>query len=219
MFPNPQLKQLNIYRFESTNYDTDLVLYAQVINFSVMSVINYAAAQVLAELMKVASIDYFANNKLSSERVSVEVVRASYDILIIFNLLGHNAIQIEKTGEGFLKFVQQEFNEYDEERFSMIRMKVVNRLDKSYSNIKNFAHDDANDIYLSDGKLEGVRPKTVSLLKHETDQATLNHIIKEKFFEGSNRIIFEIGYKFNSNAMLVCDVFGSLKPTVIIESA
>ena len=44
MFPNPTAKQLLIYRYESTHYDNGLVLYAQVIKFSVMSVINYAAA-------------------------------------------------------------------------------------------------------------------------------------------------------------------------------
>ena len=168
--------------------------------------------------MRVASLDFFAGRKISTERVNIEVIRASYDILIIINLLGHNAMDLEKTGEEFLKFVQQEFKEYDEERFSMVRMKVVNRLEKSYSSIKDFAHDDANDIYLSDGKLEGVRPKTVSLLKHETDQATLNHIINEKFFGGSNRIIFEIGYKFNSYALSPYAVFGDLKPTVVIET-
>lgn len=196
------------------------MMYVTAIDFGPFTIFNYAGAQLTAEFLKVTSTEYFVEKKQLTNMVDIQVVRGSNHLLIFisFSILG-DPMTLEQHMEDYLRYMASEFASYKSadhiDKFDLIRRRLLLRMDFSYTNLKDFAHDDANDLFLSRGQVEGLKMKARALLQSEAELETFRLIIKEKLLENKSRLVVEFTNYTGKESVKHKDTFGGLIPKVV----
>lgn len=217
--PQDKINYLPIYRVR-TNDGNKRTMYVTAVDMGPFTIFNYAGAQLAAELLKVTAAEFFVEIHKLTNVVDIEVVRGSNHLMIFvsFSMLG-DPITLEHHMEDYLRYMSSEFESYKSadrlDKFDLIRRRLLLRMDFSYTNLKDFAQDDANDLFLSRGQVEGLKMKARALLNSEAELETFRLIIKEKLLQNKSRLVVEFTNYLGKEAVKQKDTFGGLLPKVV----
>ena len=166
-------------------------MFASIVDFGQISIFNYAAAELLVEFMKTASNEYFVGELKITNMVQMSALRCSNHIFIHLNILGMDVLALEKYGEYFFGYVSNSFTNMDDAKYELIKSRLVLRLEATYRSVADMGHDNANDIYLSNGHINDLKVKSINLIQNSSNGGALFQVVKEKFIENKRRFLLE----------------------------
>jgi hypothetical protein len=207
--------ELMIYRISNPQKDDKSTFYVGIVDFGVLSIFNYAAAEVLAEFMRVAAAEYFVEELKLANRVEVLVTRASDHIFIHLSILGIDPVSIEKHAEYLYNYVANNHRLLDESKYELIKSRILLRLEPTFRSVADMGHDNANDLFLSNGQISDLKSKAALVIKNSSNGGALSRVIVEKFVETKRRIVVEFTNAATNDVVPSDSIFNRLKPRLI----
>lgn len=199
--------QLNIYRYSYNGPDK----YVSAVLLGEFSPIKYASALVLQEFLKYMARKLLVDSMQQEMLKQVKLLRVSDQMLILIQMNGTNVKKFESLGENFLMRSWELFQTYGETEFRLLKRMARVRAEKDYLTVKDYAHEDAKDLVLSERQHHSVLENVLRLLSTELDYESMMGFLKEKFGGCRSRVIQEYGHYLSSHATLSKDsVFGGL---------
>ncbi len=204
-----------VYRIRNPEKDDKSTFYVGIVDFGVLSIFNYAAAEVLAEFMRVAAVEYFVEELKLANRVEIMVMRASDHIFIHTAILGIDPVTMEKHSEYLYNYVANNHRLLDDAKYELIKSRILLRLEPTFRTVADMGHDNANDLFLSNGQIADLKSKAAVVIKNSSNGGALSRVIVEKFVETKRRIVVEFTNSESIDVVSPDNVFNKLKPRLI----
>lgn len=206
--------KLSIYRNSYNGPDK----YVSALMLGEFSPIKYASALVLQEFLKYMARKLLVDGSEKELLSQVKLVRVSNQMLILIQMFGTNVMKYEALGETYLLKSWELFQGYGENEFALLKRMARVRAEKDFVTVKDYAHEDAKDLVLSERIHHSVLENVLRLLSSELDYETMMGFLKERFVGSRTRVIVEYGHYLSSKATLSKDaVFGNLEVTVHLK--
>lgn len=184
-------QNLKIYRLQIPDVCVHLKhrMYVHTIDFGVLTILNYAASHLLAEYLRVAAIKYFIEFR-KRKSVKIVVKRVSNHIIIQMIIMSMNWKE-EINIEDFMNFSYKKFSSLPESEMKTIRDRTLSKMSPVYRSVRDYAREDASDLFLSNGQVVGLKRRTYKILQEEAELETFKPIINKNFFHTNKRIYIE----------------------------
>ena len=204
-----------IYRISNPEKNDKSTFYVGIVDFGVLSILNYAAAEVLAEFMRVGAAEYFVEELKLANHVEILVTRASDHIFIHTSILGIEPVLLENLSEYLYNYVANNHRRLDDTRYELIKSRILLRLEPTFHSVADMGHDNANDLFLSNGQISDLKSKAAVVIKNSSSGGALSRVIVEKFVETKRRIVVEFTNSETNDVVPADSVFNKLRPRLI----
>ena len=184
--------EMRIFRFDNLQKRDKRAMYMMGIDLGRISLTTYSLAVMYGVLFEREMKLVFVKRLRIADRVRVRVARISDHIVLELMTMGMTSInETEVQMEKFLVRSRTLFESEIDGNF-MKRWKeiAISRLRVEKESVFDYAYEDANDLFLSMGRFEGIRARAIETLKDHITPEDARTFINQHIIKGK-RVVYE----------------------------
>ncbi len=208
--------QLQIYRIKQRDPTDPTTTLVSAIDLGLLSPIQMAGTRVLTEFLIIQAQNYFMQDVQQESKTRFDLVKVSNRLILLIKLEGTDPRFLETSVEGFIKASYSSFSVIGENYFEQVLKRVLLREAPDFGSVSDFAEEDSNDLFYSNGSAHSLRYKVYQVLTHQTDLESTKKIFRDQIIENKKRIIVEFTNNSTSPILDSKDTLGGLLPKLVV---